>query len=104
MAKLKFVDRKKIKPNMTVNIVFRMCPMHLLKLDEAVKKAKIGDIIEVVTTYDGALEDIPAWCERTGNEFIGVDTSNDTYHFFVRKTNEWKKNLPRSRCDYACSR
>jgi TusA-related sulfurtransferase len=104
MTKINFVDRKKMNPDMTINIVFRMCPLHLLKLDEALKKAKIGDVIEIITTYDGALEDIPAWCERTGNEFLGIDASDDRYHLFVGKKNEWRKNLPRSRCNYACLR
>ncbi len=101
---LKFVKRKDIKPDITINIVHRMCPMHLLKLDEAIKKVKIGQIIEIVTDYDGALDDIPAWCEKTGNEFIGVDFENDCYYFYIRKLREYEKGLPRSRCDYSCAR
>lgn len=101
--KMVFVDRNQMKPDIRVNIAFRMCPMHLLKLDESIKKAKIGDVIEIVTTYDGSLDDIPAWCERTGNKFLGLDSSDDKYHFFVEKENEWKKIVPGSCCNYSCT-
>lgn len=105
MGKMRFVDRNKMNPDMKVNIAFRMCPMHLLKLDEALKKVSLGDTIEIVTTYDGALDDIPAWCHKTGNEFVGIDEdSEDRYYLYVRKKNDWEKNLPGSRCDYACVR
>jgi len=102
MAKMNFVDRKRMKADRTINIVFRMCPMHLLKLDECIRDAKLNELIEIVTTYDGALDDIPAWCERTGNEFVGIDTDDEKYYLYVVKKNEWKKNLPGSCCDHSC--
>lgn len=82
---LKFVSN--VKADVTADIVYMMCPMHLLKLDEMMKKIEKGQILEILTDYDGALEDIPAWCEKTGNEFIGLDEDEDYYKFYVRKQN-----------------
>jgi len=31
------------------------------------------------------LEDIPAWCEKTGNEFLGIEESEDYYKFYIKK-------------------
>jgi TusA-related sulfurtransferase len=45
-------------------------------------------VLEILTDYDGAMEDIPQWCEKTGNEFIGMDEDEDYYKFYVRKTKE----------------
>jgi len=45
-----------------------------------------GQVLEVLTDYDGALEDIPQWCRRTGNEFIGMNETEDFYKFYIRKT------------------
>ncbi len=80
---LKFVEN--IKPDVTADIVYMMCPMHLLKLDEQIKELDKGQILEILTDYDGALEDIPNWCRKTGNEFLGIEESEDFYKFYIRK-------------------
>ncbi len=80
---LKFVER--IKADVTTDIVYMMCPMHLLKLEEKIKELDKGQILEILTDYDGALEDIPQWCEKTGNEFLGIEESADYYKFYIRK-------------------
>jgi TusA-related sulfurtransferase len=81
---LKFVEN--VKPDVTTDIVFMMCPMHLLKLQEKMKDLEGGQILEILTDYDGALEDIPAWCEKTGNEFLGIDETPEFYKFYIKKT------------------
>ncbi|QWR78891.1 sulfurtransferase TusA family protein [Candidatus Magnetomonas plexicatena] len=62
-----------------------MCPMHLLKLDEQIKELEDKQVLELLTDYDGALEDVPAWCEKTGNEFLGIDEEADYYKIYIRK-------------------
>ncbi|HXX56951.1 MAG TPA: sulfurtransferase TusA family protein [Thermodesulfovibrionales bacterium] len=62
-----------------------MCPMHLLKLNEQIKALDKGQILEILTDYDGALEDIPDWCEKTGNEFLGIEETEDYYKFYIKK-------------------
>ena len=81
---MRFVEG--IKADVTADIVYMMCPMHLLKLDEMMKELDIGQVLEILTDYDGALEDIPGWCRKTGNEFIGLEDSDDFYKFYIRKT------------------
>lgn len=83
---MKFVEG--IKADLTADIVYMMCPMHLLKLDEMVKEVEKGQVLEILTDYDGALEDIPGWCEKTGNEFIGLEEAEDYYKFYIRKTTD----------------
>jgi tRNA 2-thiouridine synthesizing protein A len=80
---LKFVEG--VKADVTADIVYMMCPMHLLKLEEMVKTLGHGQILEIMTDYDGAMEDIPAWCEKTGNEFIGMEEMPDYYKFYIRR-------------------
>ena len=81
---MKFVNN--VKADVTADIVYMMCPMHLLKLDEMIKELDSGQVLEVLTDYDGALEDIPKWCLRTGNEFMGMAETEDFYKFYIRKT------------------
>jgi tRNA 2-thiouridine synthesizing protein A len=80
---MKFVEG--IKADVTADIVYMMCPMHLLKLDELIKNLEKGEVLEILTDYDGALEDIPAWCQKTGNEFIGLEEKEDFFKFYIRK-------------------
>ncbi len=80
---MKFVEN--VKPDVISDIVYMMCPMHLLKLEEQMRELDPGQILEIMTDYDGALEDIPAWCEKTGNEFLGVEDSEDFYKFYIKK-------------------
>ncbi|MFZ2197918.1 MAG: sulfurtransferase TusA family protein [Thermodesulfovibrionales bacterium] len=80
---MRFVEN--VKPDVTTDIVYMMCPMHLLKLEEQIKELEQGQILEIMTDYDGALEDIPAWCAKTGNEFLGMEDSADFYKFYIKK-------------------
>jgi TusA-related sulfurtransferase len=49
------------------------------------KTLEPGQVLEILTDYDGALEDIPGWCEKTGNEFVGVEEAGDIYKFYIRR-------------------
>jgi TusA-related sulfurtransferase len=61
--------------------------MHLLEPGELIKDLKEGQVLEILTDYDGALEDIPAWCTKHGQEFIGIceDDCNECYKLYIRK-------------------
>jgi TusA-related sulfurtransferase len=80
---LKFVEN--VSPDVTTDIVYMMCPMHLLKLEEQVKNLDMGQVLELLTDYDGALEDVPAWCDKTGNEFLGIDEADDYYKLYIKR-------------------
>lgn len=86
-AQLKFLSEP-IRADATTDIIYMMCPMHLLTIEEKVKEIKKDQILSILTDYDGALEDIPAWCHKTGNEFLGIYEDSDHYKFFIRKLKE----------------
>jgi TusA-related sulfurtransferase len=80
---LKFVEN--MHADVSTDVVYMMCPMHLLKLEEMIKEIEPGQVLEILTDYDGALEDIPGWCEKNGHEFIGIDEEDEYYKFYIRK-------------------
>ena len=80
----RFLDSP-IEADATTDIIYMMCPMHLLTIEEQVAEIEIGQTLAILTDYDGALEDIPQWCARTGNEFLGVYEEDDHYEFFIKK-------------------
>ncbi len=83
---MKFVEG--IKADDTLDLVCRMCPLHLMEPGEKLRCLKTGQVLEILTDYDQALEDIPAWCQRCGQEFIGVEEDEDCYKLYIRKRKE----------------
>jgi tRNA 2-thiouridine synthesizing protein A len=86
-SQLKFLDNP-IKADSTTDIIYMMCPMHLLTIKHKIKEIDLDQVLAVLTDYEGALEDIPAWCEISGNEFLGVMEEEDHYTFYLRKLKE----------------
>ncbi len=83
----KFID-KPVEADSTTDIIYMMCPMHLLTIEDKMKELEMGKVLAILTDYDGALEDIPEWCTKTGNEFLGILESPDYYTFYVKKKTE----------------
>jgi tRNA 2-thiouridine synthesizing protein A len=81
---MKFVEKQ--AADATLDLVCRMCPLHLLEPGEMLKCLKKNQVLQVLTDYDGALEDIPAWCKKCGQEFIGIEEDEDCYKLYIRKT------------------
>ncbi len=77
-----------IETDATTDIIYMMCPMHLLTIEEQVAEIVPGQTLAILTDYDGALEDIPAWCAKTGNEFLGIYEEDDHYQFYIKKIKE----------------
>ncbi len=82
-----FLDEP-MKADTETDVIYMMCPMHLLTIDEQIKEINVGQILSILTDYDGAIEDIPEWCTKTGNEFIGIYEDDDHYKFYVKKIRE----------------
>ena len=64
----------------------QMCPMPIVNMSRAIKKMKVGQILEIWADDEGAHADVPAWCAKTGNEFLGKKDAGDYTRYFVKKT------------------
>jgi len=61
------------------------CPMPIIKTSEKIKELKPGEILEVVADDRGIKQDMPAWCQATGHEFLGVEEEGDEIKVYVKK-------------------
>jgi tRNA 2-thiouridine synthesizing protein A len=61
------------------------CPMPIVKTSERIKEMPGGEVLEVVADDPGIKSDMPAWCEKTGNEFLGLDEEGGEIRAYVRK-------------------
>jgi len=53
-----------------------LCPMPVIKTQNAIKKLQVGDILTVQATDPGVLHDIPAWCRINGHKVIDQNQQN----------------------------
>lgn len=47
-----------------------LCPLPVIRTQDRVKSLSPGDLLEVVATDRGALNDIPAWCRINGHQVL----------------------------------
>ncbi|MHA2428984.1 MAG: sulfurtransferase TusA family protein [Candidatus Hermodarchaeia archaeon] len=62
------------------------CPMPILRSMKAIKKLRINQVLEILTTDPGSKTDIPKWALATGQELISCEERgpNDN-RFLVKK-------------------
>lgn len=61
------------------------CPMPIMKLAKQIKSMQSGQILKLIGTDPGSLEDVPKWCKRTGNELLNVESQSGKNYFYVKK-------------------
>ena len=66
-----------------------VCPLPIIKTADAMAVVRVGEVLEVISTDFGILEDMPAWCNSMRQELLGIDARDDggttVYHVFVRR-------------------
>ena len=61
-----------------------LCPLPVIRTQDAVKNLQIGDILEVIGTDSGILQDIPAWCRINGHTVLETFSHEYDYHILLR--------------------
>ena len=64
-----------------------LCPMPVIRLQDAVLKAEENDVIEITCTDPGAKNDIPAWCRINGHQVENILEGEYEIIIRVRKCN-----------------
>ena len=54
-----------------------LCPMPVIRTQDKIKTLSVGDVLEVVCTDPGALNDVPAWCRIHGHKVLETKTDDD---------------------------
>ena len=66
------------------------CPMPIIMTSKKIKELSVGQVLEVVSDDEGIKKDMPAWCQTTGHEMVGLEEEqNDSkpiFKAFVKKT------------------
>jgi tRNA 2-thiouridine synthesizing protein A len=74
-----------MQTNITVDTKGMACPMPIVKAKKALDTLESGQIMEVLSTDKGSVNDFQAWVKQTNHELIKHEEENGVYKFFVRK-------------------
>ena len=73
------------KVDVTINMLGQLCPMPIILTSKKMKEMKSREVLEVLSDDAGIKKDMPAWCNSTKNEYIGLLEENGIYKAYVRK-------------------
>ena len=74
-----------MKADATLDCTGLYCPMPIIETTDKMRELEIGQVLEVLADDKGIKTDMPAWCESTGNEFLGIEDEDGEYRVYVRK-------------------
>jgi len=77
-----------MKADQSLDCVGLYCPMPIVKTAEKIKQLRQGEVLEVLADDKGIKLDMPAWCEATGHEFLGVEEEDNEIKVYVKKAHQ----------------
>jgi len=73
-----------IKADETLDCRGLACPMPILKTKKTIGNMKSGQIIEILSTDAGTKNDLPAFAERTGHEYLGEREAEGFTSYYIK--------------------
>jgi len=74
-----------MEKNATLDCKGLSCPMPIVKLAQQMKGMEQGKVLELLADDVGSKVDVPAWCNRTGNEFLGMEEEEGIFKYYIKK-------------------
>lgn len=68
-----------------VDIKGMCCSAPVIRLGREFAKFNSGEVVEVISDKSSMLNDIPAWCNITGNRLLKVESSGELHTFWIGK-------------------
>lgn len=62
-----------------------LCPMPVIRTQNALKDIADGDTLEVICTDPGTLSDIPTWCRINQHQVISSEEIDNEIIFVIKK-------------------
>jgi len=79
-----------IESDFTLDTLGYFCPMPIILTSKKIKELSNGQVLEVVSDDEGIKKDMPAWCQTTGHEMVGLEEEASdhkrVYKAYVKKT------------------
>jgi tRNA 2-thiouridine synthesizing protein A len=69
----------------TVDARGTACPGPLLEAKKAIGTIRPGDIMEVLSSDEGTIVDLPKWCAKQGHDYLGTLEVSGYFRIFMKK-------------------
>ena len=60
-----------------------LCPLPVIRTQDAVKKLSISDRLAVYATDPGTMHDIPAWVRVHGHRLVSAEARDNEFFFLI---------------------
>ncbi|MBI4267307.1 MAG: sulfurtransferase TusA family protein [Chloroflexi bacterium] len=77
-----------MKADQSLDCMGLYCPIPIVKTSEKIKQLKTGEVLEIIADDKGIKLDMPAWCEATGHECLGIEEAGNEIKVYVRKAHD----------------
>jgi tRNA 2-thiouridine synthesizing protein A len=74
-----------IKIDLELDLKGLLCPLPMVKVSQNITNVPVGGVIRAVATDPGAMADIPAWAQSTGNEVLSAEKEGAEFVFLVKR-------------------
>jgi TusA-related sulfurtransferase len=78
-----------IQADVKLDTLGYFCPMPIIMTSKKIKELLAGQVLEVLSDDEGIKKDMPAWCQTTGHQMVGLEEeangAKKVYKAFVRK-------------------
>jgi tRNA 2-thiouridine synthesizing protein A len=74
-----------ITSNVELNCEGLNCPLPILKTKKAIDGMNSGEVLKLIATDPGSVNDMASWAKRTGNELVSHTENAGVHTFFIRK-------------------
>lgn len=63
----------------------KCCPQPILDIKGAMAEVKTGEVVQMMATDAGSVNDMASWAKRTGNKILEQKQDGGVYTFLVQK-------------------
>ncbi|MCH8838433.1 MAG: sulfurtransferase TusA family protein [Candidatus Marinimicrobia bacterium] len=63
-----------------------LCPLPILKTKKVIDTMQVGQVLKMLSTDAGSVNDMIAWTRQTGHELVYSERNDTLYTYYVRKT------------------
>lgn len=61
------------------------CPLPIVKTKKMIDSMDVDQILKMISTDPGSINDMAAWSRRTGHELLESITNNGEFVFYIKK-------------------
>ncbi len=73
------------KPDVILDCQGLSCPLPVIKTKKAIDGMLAGQVLQMIATDRGSVNDMNAWSRRTGHPILSTEQENEVFTFYIRK-------------------